>query len=173
MSTEIPDECEGCGFDRAPIKGYRKQSTQPRDELMYLCDLCASTKSAAAVDFPRQFLENREVLATICYATNEILATIGPHRPGEVIDPSRVSTICYTTQDARRYEWLRQNWGRLVCTTDAGRWDGKTHGPRHVIGLQVSKGLDVVDPQSLDQAIDAAMEREADNRERGEQREQS
>jgi hypothetical protein len=59
-------------------------------------------------------------------------------------------------QDAARYEFLREKWGLLVVHTEH-------NGPsrqRLVSRVELCDGLNRIDPQSLGQAIDAAIVRE-------------
>jgi hypothetical protein len=61
-------------------------------------------------------------------------------------------------KDAARYEWLRENWRWIVTHQSCGP------AGRHVDLIEVCKGIGQdTDPQSLDQAIDAALRSEAED----------
>lgn len=53
-------------------------------------------------------------------------------------------------KDAARYEFVRENVGRLIVSTSG----------HNVVLIGVNMNLGTPDPQTLDQAIDAALERE-------------
>jgi hypothetical protein len=56
-------------------------------------------------------------------------------------------------KDAARYEFLRENIGRLIVSTSG----------HSVVLVGVNMNLGTPDPQTLDRAIDAAIEREEEN----------
>lgn len=60
-------------------------------------------------------------------------------------------TTC-TERDAARYEWLREHWNQICTEVDFPR-----EGPRHVLRIFRSSSSLAIDPQSLDQAIDAVI----------------
>jgi hypothetical protein len=62
-------------------------------------------------------------------------------------------------RDGARYEYLRENWGRLVVHTDGDY----SRRERHVTAIELTARRSNIDPQSLDQGIDAAIEREKAN----------
>lgn len=59
-------------------------------------------------------------------------------------------------RDAARYEWLRERWGCLVSTWNSAR------SPKELLQIEAPdfRGWSVIDPSSLDRAIDSAMERD-------------
>jgi len=66
------------------------------------------------------------------------------------------ASVTLTEKDAARYEWLRENWLAIVSHTSCSPFG------RRVDLIEASEGLlgQTLDPQTLDQAIDAAIERE-------------
>jgi len=76
----------------------------------------------------------------------------------EALNDNRPEIINPLESAAARYEWLRDNWGTLVTHTNP------IYGaPRIVTEIYADAGfvkLYAIDPQTLDQAIDAAMARE-------------
>jgi len=87
MSEEKPDECECCGFKTEAITAYRTNRNFPKGPCpdKWLCNLCASTMAGTAHEYPEQYFEGRagEVLKTICFVGNTILAAIASARePG-------------------------------------------------------------------------------------------
>ena len=57
------------------------------------------------------------------------------------------------TRDAERYQFMRKNFHRLIVSVKA---DGDN---RQISLIEVSKTLPMATPESLDQAIDKAIER--------------
>lgn len=82
------------------------------------------------------------------------------HCAGEaLVDPSINDQLQSMRKDAARYEFLREHWAGLICHTDYSEPDRM----RHVTAIEQRSGFYPIDLQSLDQAIDAAMEREEEN----------
>lgn len=72
--ADPPEACESCDYP-APLQIYGGKSISP-DERFWFCDLCAATASANSQIYPEQYRENHQVLQTICYVGNAILAAI-------------------------------------------------------------------------------------------------
>lgn len=68
------EQCDCCKFP-AKTKKYQKDSSRdnPSPGFMNICDLCAHTSAGNTVEYPR---DNQDVLRTICYVGNAILAEI-------------------------------------------------------------------------------------------------
>lgn len=76
--TEKPEQCESCQFETDAIKAYRTTRNFPRGPCpdKWLCDLCASTIAGNAHEYPEQFPGTHDVVRTICFVGNAILAEI-------------------------------------------------------------------------------------------------
>lgn len=61
-------------------------------------------------------------------------------------------------KDACRYEFLREHWGQLITSCAVS-----PQAQLAVVLINVNPELTSPDPQTLDQAIDAAIEREEEN----------
>lgn len=72
--ADPPEACESCDYP-APLQIYGGKSIAT-DERFWFCDLCAATASANSQIYPEQYRENHQVLQTICYVGNAILAAL-------------------------------------------------------------------------------------------------
>jgi hypothetical protein len=61
-------------------------------------------------------------------------------------------------KDAARYEWIRENWAGIITHFAPG--EGESRGVWVVTLIEAFKSHRPTDPQTIDQAIDAAMNRE-------------
>lgn len=82
--TEQPEECDSCHWVTNTLKEYdaygRVQGHgpfTPDDEKTWcwLCEICAGTYAGSAYQFPQGY-ENHEVLASIAWVTNRIIAEL-------------------------------------------------------------------------------------------------
>lgn len=76
----VKDECQCCGYE-TELKTYRNQSFDPKihiaeAEEKSLCALCASTLTGTFMDHPAVHGSETQVMQTICYVGNAILAAI-------------------------------------------------------------------------------------------------
>jgi hypothetical protein len=84
--SEKPDQCQCCGFSTSALTAYPDMTTTTlagggstvRDDFWY-CELCASTMASTFSRYPGQAPSNTEVLKTVCYVGNTILATLEAH----------------------------------------------------------------------------------------------
>jgi hypothetical protein len=88
----MSDECYACGFE-TEVKEYPRCSTDAKGETSLLCEVCASTSSGNAQDYPRQY-PDRKVLHMLAWCTNRILAelraaTDTPQKGGRLLDETR------------------------------------------------------------------------------------
>lgn len=74
-SHDKPDTCESCTFEIEDLNAYKCSPIlpQPTTTHKWLCNLCASTVAGNIADIPR---DDRDVIQTICYVGNMILADI-------------------------------------------------------------------------------------------------
>jgi hypothetical protein len=74
-APDDPPECDSCHFV-GPVKGYETFAPGPmKGQTKHLCALCASTLAGNALEYPDQY-PHRDVLRTICYVGNVLLAAI-------------------------------------------------------------------------------------------------
>jgi hypothetical protein len=86
-----------------------------------------------------------------CSSLEHVIVRV-PHTTDESPEPQTV-----TEKDAARYEFLREHWRWIVSHTSC------SPSGRHVDLIEVNRQLGQdIDPQSLDQAIDAAIRIEAE-----------
>ena len=71
-----PEECEACGFTTEALKHYGPSLGGVCKEGKWLCDLCAGTFSGSAIDHPSSYRGQTEILQTICYVGNAVLAAL-------------------------------------------------------------------------------------------------
>jgi len=78
VMSEKPDECEGCYFPTKALKQFDKRDAVGMHEghKKWLCDLCASTETGTALDYPRQYEGQQATMRTICYVGNVILEAL-------------------------------------------------------------------------------------------------
>lgn len=79
-----PMACHSCGFKNVATAEYPHRIELGRSEAFnianldkpkLLCQLCAGTMTGNALDYPSQY-PNADVLKTICYVGNAILAKL-------------------------------------------------------------------------------------------------
>lgn len=97
---------------------------------------------------PAAWCNNKEGRNLDCAETYEVVRTRLLPAP-ECFEP-----LSATEKDATRYEWLRQHFLELVWHSSCG----VSHRSIDLVEVQPRLGQ-ALDPQTLDQAIDAAMER--------------
>ncbi len=68
--TENPGECDSCGFKTEAVTECPDLA---KAEPPWYCELCKSTHAGVAHQYPSQY-QNADVLRTICYVGNVILA---------------------------------------------------------------------------------------------------
>lgn len=77
--ADKPEECNSCGFKLEELRAYASTrylfSGRSGPSHKWLCGLCAGTMAGNASEYPEQYPEH-QVLATICYVGNAILAAI-------------------------------------------------------------------------------------------------
>lgn len=74
---EKPEYCDACGFETTEIKEYRLHRNVPDEDYAWFCELCVSTYSATAYEYPLNFPgREADILLTICYVGNLILQEI-------------------------------------------------------------------------------------------------
>lgn len=74
---EKPESCYACGFETTELLEVKNHRNPIEPESMWFCDLCASTHSATAYEYPSNFPDRSgDVLHTICYIGNVILQEI-------------------------------------------------------------------------------------------------
>lgn len=84
MENEKPGCCDSCEFETSELIAYPVRRNFPKEsEPKWLCDLCASTAAGSAHEYPEQYGESAQVLKTICYVGNAVLAAIASARSGE------------------------------------------------------------------------------------------
>lgn len=76
---ENPHPCDSCEHDYAPTKQYRRMGyvANPDDHEVWLCHICANTKTGVDFQYNR---EEHRTMSVIAYAANEILSRIGGMR---------------------------------------------------------------------------------------------
>jgi hypothetical protein len=76
-----PEECNSCSYETAALTRYDSMKTggEPR----WLCQLCAGTLAANALEYPHHFTDGGVILQTICYIGNAILDAIRKAGAGE------------------------------------------------------------------------------------------
>lgn len=71
-------ECWSCGWETLDLEAYptapRPYDISEENKGKWLCDLCASTLTGSALDYPTHY--DAPTLRTICYVGNAILATL-------------------------------------------------------------------------------------------------
>lgn len=80
---EKSEECDCCHFPTADLTLYESSGIDRHLRIpnRWLCALCAATPAGTADVFPAQYQGQREILRTICYVGNSILAEL--RRRGE------------------------------------------------------------------------------------------
>jgi hypothetical protein len=79
MSDDTHTECESCGYEGAVAK---YNTGAPMREDHWYCDLCASTMTSRyAHELRITQPSNRDVMQTICYVGNAIIAAIARSKP--------------------------------------------------------------------------------------------
>lgn len=91
MSTDKPEQCFCCGFETDKLTLYANIETTlagggktRRDDFWY-CDLCAQTAASNLSRYPAVTPSASEVLRTICYVGNAILAAIAADQPEDAV----------------------------------------------------------------------------------------
>jgi len=77
--SEKPEECECCKFKTSELKKYHSDNNWPqeRDNVKWLCDLCANTHTGSFNEYPQQHdRDSLCVMKTVCYVGNAIIAAI-------------------------------------------------------------------------------------------------
>jgi hypothetical protein len=72
-----PENCASCDFETSALQQYPLRMGQPG---LWLCELCAGTPAGNAAAFPEQHGDDGNLLATICYVGNVLLAEIRKQR---------------------------------------------------------------------------------------------
>lgn len=80
-------ECASCGWETENLTAYTNQKARNfghekynEDSLYHwICNLCASTITSTALSYPAQ-IHDVQVLQTICYVGNAILAALRPSK---------------------------------------------------------------------------------------------
>lgn len=79
-NEEKPAECDCCQFKTEQLVAYGTTRGSPKQPCpdKWLCDLCASTMTGTAHEYPEQYAEGNayEVMRTICFVGNTVLAAI-------------------------------------------------------------------------------------------------
>ena len=90
MSNEKPEQCYCCGFETDKLTLYANMETTlagsgatRRDDFWY-CDLCAGSAASNFSRYPTVAPSASEVLRTICYVGNAIIAAITADKSNEV-----------------------------------------------------------------------------------------
>lgn len=81
MSDDKPEECYACGYETATLKPYKRTLMRNGQEgEMWFCEICASTPSGNAFEYPAQYPE-AATLKAIAYVGNMILAALATASP--------------------------------------------------------------------------------------------
>ena len=73
-----PEECESCCYAGSELVWYRPSNSATRvyPDGMWLCSLCANTMAGCALEYGLE-RSNNDLIETICYVGNAILARLG------------------------------------------------------------------------------------------------
>lgn len=79
---EKPEECDCCGFVTTELQLFKAQDTtiagggKTRQDDFWYCDLCCSSPASVYNRYPNQTPSNTQVMQTVCYVGNAILAAL-------------------------------------------------------------------------------------------------
>lgn len=82
MKREKPEECDSCGFVTTELQLFADQDTtiggggKTIKADFWFCDLCCSTATSAYDRYPDQTPSNTQMMKTICYVGNVVLAEL-------------------------------------------------------------------------------------------------
>jgi hypothetical protein len=77
-NNKQPEDCESCQHPMPVLKFYRTNDFTRKNGPLghWLCDLCATTMTSVALEYPEQFREGRdaEIMRTVCFVGNAVIA---------------------------------------------------------------------------------------------------
>ncbi len=82
MNDHIPEECECCGTPAGPaivLKSYEAHAEglpAMKTEKVWYCELCAGTLTSNFSRYPSQQPSGFEIMRTVCYVGNAIIAAL-------------------------------------------------------------------------------------------------
>lgn len=77
-----PGECDCCGYETKKLRKFENMDTtiagggKTRKDTFWYCDLCCSTPASNYDRYPNQSPSNTQVMKTICYVGNVLLAVL-------------------------------------------------------------------------------------------------
>lgn len=83
-AEEPQTECDSCRYDGAPLKSCVHRLPRGDKQVVQVCELCYATMTSTALQYPSQFGESAEVMRTICFVGNTILAAIKEIKDGPI-----------------------------------------------------------------------------------------
>lgn len=76
MTLQKSEECDCCQFTTTELTEFPMGlGSRTPNEPMWLCELCANTPASNAYQYPGRY-DDHEVLKTLCYVGNAIIAAV-------------------------------------------------------------------------------------------------